>query len=451
MSNNSLTNYFPSENEQDNDEENESSSDSESVDSEQYTSDNKSDSNNSDSDNDSDTDTENKKITIFNQKNLIENDEIEFSKQVPEIKSVIKTSTGVPIKKDTKIGDFKISEFVEENQNFKVYTATKKNDKLKYKIKFSDYKKLENEKEILEKINDFPYTLVIPEDFYSKKNKNSYIITEYFTQTLEDFKNEINIIEVSRDILSGLEWLHEKGIIYINLSPKNFSYENDKIKFINFEFSQFCQSDKIKEIDEKGNVTREDFTEGQCQGNLRKEKDIMSFGDKNYLSINIQKGGRALFVDDIESLIYLIYFLNDELTWKDSKYMIKEKETYISKSENLNKILDYVKNLDKDEKIDYYIISKQLKKTNKISSPKKNQLEIKKQTETEAQYKFRLKLYEKIKNIDNNLLLPEGIDISDKGIMKLAELMFSRLWYNVKFGEKTEFALDTINELIVLE
>uniref|UniRef100_A0A6C0AEZ6 Protein kinase domain-containing protein n=1 Tax=viral metagenome TaxID=1070528 RepID=A0A6C0AEZ6_9ZZZZ len=450
MSNNSLTNYFPSENEQDNDKENESSSDSESVDTEQYASD-------SDNNSDSESDTENNsdsesdvegKITIFKQKNLIENDEIEFSKQVPEIKSVIKTSTGVPIKKDTKIGDFKISEFVEENQNFKVYTATKKNDQLKYKIKFADYKKIENEKEILEKINDFAYSLVIPEDFYSKKNKNSYIITEYFTQNLKDLKNEINIIEVSRNILSGLEWLHSKGIIYVNLSPNNFTYEKGEIKFINFEFSQFCQSDKIKEIDEKGNVTREDFTEGQCQGNLRKEKDIMSFGDKNYLSINIQKGGRALFVDDIESLVYLIYFLNDELTWKDSKYMIKEKETYISKNENLNKILDYVKNLDKDEKIDYYIISKQLKKTNKISSPKKNQLEIKKNTETEAQYKFRLKLYEKIRNIE---IVPEGIDISDTGIMKLAELMFSRLWYNVKFGEKTEFALDTINELIVLE
>ena len=224
----------------------------------------------------------------------------------------------------------------------------------------------------------------------------------------------INVCKIGFQILSRIEWIHSKNLIYRDIKPENFligKKDQDIIYVVDFGLCKRYISPKTgKHISEK--IT------GKFNGTLI------------YSSPNVVKGIESSRRDDLISLGYmLIYLYKRNLPWESNflnlnkeKYyqLIKLKETNGFKKlfkdipGKLSEYINYSRNLKFEEKPNYdylrslftkiisknqihYKIIPSLVNTRKSISPKKNDMENK-----------ILQLQDKKEEINNNFKTLNG-------------------------------------------
>ena len=116
--------------------------------------------------------------------------------------------------------------------------------------------KLSREYEILSQLKDCEYVVKLLDTFYSVNDDGKVIqnlVFEYVTRSLEvymeDFRNKKKYIplekikQISRQLLSGLDFCHKKHIVHRDLKPENVLFTSDE----QVKICDFGSSKSIKE------------------------------------------------------------------------------------------------------------------------------------------------------------------------------------------------------------
>lgn len=178
--------------------------------------------------------------------------------------------------------------------------------------------------------------------YYYKKNEYVLFCQEYLYYSLNTKKINYTftldeILNIGKQLLKIIEYIHSKKYIYLNLKPENIMFLNEtnlKIKLIDFNL---C--DKYINLDSNFYPN--------CKLNDRKNNDI--FG-----SININLSNRGCRFDDIESILYILLYLLDDnkflsiLNQKNISNIILIKEhifnSYKSQYDFINNLITEIKN-----------------------------------------------------------------------------------------------------------
>lgn len=201
-------------------------------------------------------------------------------------------------------------------------------------IKKKYTKNVQNEINILEKIQNKSDYLLNMSNHYLLANKDIMILTEYIhnAKDMNDFIHQKSLrdsqyLQIIQELLLGLKVLHELDIVHMDIKPKNIliykSKNNYKIKYIDFGFA--CHKD------DKNNLSRYRGT-AQYMDPYMIERKIDNF----------HQSKKA----DIWSLGVTIYKLvHRELPWisvekDDIKNEIKNTEFVLSKNKTFSLIID---------------------------------------------------------------------------------------------------------------
>ena len=149
--------------------------------------------------------------------------------------------------------------------------------------------------------------------WYGKQENYNILIIELLGRSLEDIFNYckrnfslLTTLMVVEQMISRIEYIHNKNFIHRNLSPENFliGRKNKKniIYLIDFLFAKRYNNPKK-------NNEHIPFRDGKAQ-----------IGNSRYSSINSQLGLEQSRRDDVESLGYiLVYFMKGKLPWQGIK------------------------------------------------------------------------------------------------------------------------------------
>lgn len=181
---------------------------------------------------------------------------------------------------------------------------------------------------------------------YGLENEKYFIIIEKLDSVLERYDN-INIYNLGIKMIEIIENIHEKGIIHRDLKPDNFMFKNNKLYLIDYGMATVF-------LDRNNN-------------HLQEKKINNIIGSINYISINVHNCILPSRRDDVESILYiLLYLQNNKLPWsnldKDKVKIYKENIENNDLIENkLKNLIKYIRNLSFVETPDYKFIYKQLK------------------------------------------------------------------------------------------
>jgi serine/threonine protein kinase len=90
-------------------------------------------------------------------------------------------------------------------------------------------------------LSDFPFRPLLPARFYGndEEKKVRYLVMERLDMDLKQMSklsshsvSAEKVAEIGRQILSGLQWVHNKGFVFVDVKPDNFMVKNDKIYFV---------------------------------------------------------------------------------------------------------------------------------------------------------------------------------------------------------------------------
>lgn len=185
-------------------------------------------------------------------------------------------------------------------------------------------------------------------DYKIQKHKNIVLQLEYIPVSYEELKNQKltyhHIKNIGLQLINVMKYIHSKKYLYINLNPSNLRFAIEKtdtdihitVKIINFNScikyinnnSQFYNNDKI----------------------LEKQGDI------HYSSRNINLGYRGVRLDDIESILYILLDLNNNINFIKIK-TLKQIGRIINIKNNIfkNKILISDTNQDNVDYLNNFI------------------------------------------------------------------------------------------------
>ncbi len=181
----------------------------------------------------------------------------------------------------------------------------------------------------------FPKLLRKMTKSYKRTNKESYLVLEYYEETLQQRFLKCNkqfsekqIKSYGFQMLNILECIHSKHYLYIDIKPENFMFKSrndESIKSIHFGL---CQ----KYMDYKGQHIQSKTLSNQIGTDLYSSIRMMSC---------IQSGR----IDDIECIAYLLLCLHcGDLPWSNAS----SPEDVLSMKENVIQSIDapgYIKNL----------------------------------------------------------------------------------------------------------
>jgi serine/threonine protein kinase len=153
-----------------------------------------------------------------------------------------------------KIGEYTILEKIDRGGRNSVYKIQKDNNeilalkKIKYyhDIEDSRYDYAKNEIKILEEIQH-PNIIKLFHYMDDTKKKEFYIFIEYGGVDLKSYMHDVTNYDyknVIKQILLGVEYLHRRNFIHLDLKPQNIVILNGEIKIIDFDCTQ-----KITDID----------------------------------------------------------------------------------------------------------------------------------------------------------------------------------------------------------
>lgn len=230
-------------------------------------------------------------------------------------------------------GDVYIGEHIYFKKNVAIKLCKKENNIL-----------LKNEAKIYNLLQN---TLGVPNMLlYGLENEKYFIIIEKLDSVLERYDN-INIYNLGIKMIEIIENIHEKGIIHRDLKPDNFMFKNNKLYLIDYGMATVF-------LDRNNN-------------HLQEKKINNIIGSINYISINVHNCILPSRRDDVESILYiLLYLQNNKLPWsnldKDKVKIYKENIENNDLIENkLKNLIKYIRNLSFVETPDYKFIYKQLK------------------------------------------------------------------------------------------
>lgn len=190
--------------------------------------------------------------------------------------------------------------------------------------------------------------------WFGKDNKNYYMVLNLLGESLQSIKNKIHtfslslVLQIGMQIILLLKTIHDKGLLHRDIKPDNFLFGlNNQKKIIHIIDFGFCKSyinnDKHKPI----------------------KKTNSLIGSVTYASINAHDCIELSRRDDMETLGYMLsFFYLGELPWQEiiieNNGIIKKMKQKIIENNNLPQILvnyiNYVRNLEYEEKPNYFLI-----------------------------------------------------------------------------------------------
>ena len=210
---------------------------------------------------------------------------------------------------------------------------------------------LKNEAKIykfLENTNGVPQMLL-----YGVEDSKCFVILDKLEYQLERNKNQ-DICNIGIDMIKIIENIHNKGVIHRDIKPDNFMYKNGKLYLLDYGLATMYLDN----------------------GEIHKPENKISniIGSINYISVNVHKYILPSRRDDIESIIYVLFYLYNKLEWENlTEIEIKNKKYNLLYNFNveeikydnilciLYKLLIYIRNLNYVDKPDYNYMYKQLK------------------------------------------------------------------------------------------
>ena len=94
-------------------------------------------------------------------------------------------------------------------------------------------------------LSKFPFRPKIPNiNFYGKDETNEvvYLVMEQLDQDLEQWasstssRSSSSIADIGLQLLEGFEFLHSKGLLFIDVKPQNFMLRGNEVVFIDCKF-----------------------------------------------------------------------------------------------------------------------------------------------------------------------------------------------------------------------
>ena len=181
----------------------------------------------------------------------------------------------------------------------------------------------------------FPKLLRKMTKSYKRTNKETYLVLEYYEETLQQRFcrcnkqfSEKQIKSYGFQMLNITEYIHSKQYLYIDIKPENFMFKSsndESIKIIDFGL---CQ----KYMDYKGQHIQSKTLSNQIGTDLYSSIRMMSC---------IQSGR----IDDIECIAYLLLYLHcGDLPWSNAS----SSEEVLSMKKNAIQSIDapgYIRNL----------------------------------------------------------------------------------------------------------
>lgn len=134
--------------------------------------------------------------------------------------------------------------------------------------------------------------------WFGSDKLNSYIMLPMLGNNLNQYKNEINITDdiikrIGNSICSILRDIHNMQIVHGDIKPDNimFDQKNEKIYLIDFGFSRKCTNDPMS-------------------------RSNSQIGTPNYMSRYCHKMFEPIYLDDMESLFFVLISLSSPtLPW----------------------------------------------------------------------------------------------------------------------------------------
>jgi serine/threonine protein kinase len=200
----------------------------------------------------------------------------------------------------------------------------------------NDTKLLKNETIIYQYLNSFSQKEGIPKVYwYGSDNENYYMVMELLGRGLNDMDIEYdNIMDVGRQILSRVEFLHSKKLIHRDIKPENFVFGNERNKNVLYMIDfGFCKKYIVNGFHIKN----------------KKRENII--GTPNFVSINVMEGNEPSRRDDLESIVYIMYYL-----WKKKRICLEDKERILNGEDipsYISLFFQYCRGLSFEENPDY--------------------------------------------------------------------------------------------------
>ncbi|EAR96474.1 Serine/Threonine kinase domain protein (macronuclear) [Tetrahymena thermophila SB210] len=193
--------------------------------------------------------------------------------------------------------------------------------KFEKKDKKNRYSLIKKEAQIMIQVKGSKYFAVLYDSRFSELSTYNFIEMSFLGPNLESLKKRMNgkfnlrtVLLIANQMISGLQVLHEKGIIHRDIKPENFVIGSEgyhhQVYIIDFGLSKYYIDENKNHIEQKTN------------------KGLV--GTARYTSINSHLGLEQSRRDDMESLAYLLlYFAKGTLVWQNLQF--KEKEERFKK------------------------------------------------------------------------------------------------------------------------
>jgi serine/threonine protein kinase len=206
-------------------------------------------------------------------------------------------------------------------------------------------KLLKNETKIYQYLQCFCQKGIPKVLWYGSDKENYYMVMELLGSSLKDINN-LNIQSIGIQILNRLEFIHSKQLIHRDVKPENFLFgisKNEDILYI-IDFG-FCKT----------------YIKNGIHIQNKKRDNII--GTPNFISIRVSEGEEPSRRDDLESVVYILYYLwNGDISVNDKQLFLNKEEKIPS---YMIEFFDYCRNLDFEENPNYSYLYKILERLNK--------------------------------------------------------------------------------------
>ncbi len=204
-------------------------------------------------------------------------------------------------------------------------------------------KLLKNETKIYQYLNSFCQKGIPKVLWYGSDKVNYYMVMELLGSSLKEV-NYSTIQLIGIQIVNRLEFIHSKQLIHRDIKPDNFLFGNSKnediLYIIDFGFCKTYINNGI---------------------HIQNKKRDHIIGTPNFISIRVSEGEEPSRRDDLESVVYILYYL-----W-NGHISVNDKLLFLNKEQNIPSYMiqffDYCRNLSFEENPDYSYLYNLLQKS----------------------------------------------------------------------------------------
>jgi len=204
-------------------------------------------------------------------------------------------------------------------------------------------KLLKNETKIYQYLNSFCQKGIPKVLWYGSDKVNYYMVMELLGSSLKEV-NYSTIQLIGIQIVNRLEFIHSKQLIHRDIKPDNFLFGNSKnediLYIIDFGFCKTYINNGI---------------------HIQNKKRNHIIGTPNFISIRVSEGEEPSRRDDLESVVYILYYL-----W-NGHISVNDKLLFLNKEQNIPSYMiqffDYCRNLSFEENPDYSYLYNLLQKS----------------------------------------------------------------------------------------